>query len=693
MNREQTSRWVIPLLGVVALVQALAGPALADHGLPDPVSPPNPTPWPKFHADMRNTAQSTHLGPLAPTLKWTYQGTDRILASPAIGTDGTVYTARSWSACGIEPVGGTQAWCKQLSADVSQSSPAVDKDGTIYLGARDNRLWALDPSNLGNAKWYILLSSEGDIRSSPNIAPDGTIYFAFGGLGGNFGVMASVNPDGGPNSGGNTPQRVNWTVTVGSPIVSSPAITPDGSRIYIASKDGMLHAFKPDSSFAWPSVKAGGALSFSSPAIADNGTIYIGTDTGLRSVNPNGTLSWMFTGVPGSMFGDSSPAIASDGTIYVGSKAGKNKMFYAINPDGTLKWQFGPVQVEADQASFQAIGADGIVYVGLGRWVYAFYADGSMLWQTQIGGTVTASLAIGGTATIATGGEGVLYVASGDHKVYAFATARTGGPVNHPPVANAGPDQVVNEGQQVTFNGGGSSDPDPGTTLTYSWNFGDGNADTGQIVDHTYATPGVYIATLTVSDGQLNASDTVKITVGSPTFTDQFNRADSTDLGPDWDEEQGDLQILGNQLANTPTKGNHLAVCTTLNGANQSASAYFTSVDNSVAGRWGVILRYQAPLTYYLLHRRMGPFNGLVVSKVVNGVETTLAMISYAKPLLNTPFKLTGHAIGSTLTIDIDDVPKLSVTDSTFASGKPGIFLYTSGSPLHRADNYSAEIQ
>jgi hypothetical protein len=41
--------------------------------------------------------------------------------------------------------------------------------------------------------------------------------------------------------------------------------------------------------------------------------------------------------------------------------------------------------------------------------------------------------------------------------------------MNTPPIAHAGPDQIVDKGATVTLNGSGSSDPDPGQTLTFQW--------------------------------------------------------------------------------------------------------------------------------------------------------------------------------------------------------------------------------
>ena len=85
-------------------------------------------------------------------------------------------------------------------------------------------------------------------------------------------------------------------------------------------------------------------------------------------------------------------------------------------------------------------------------------------------------------------------------------------PPNTAPTANAGLDRTVPVGQGVTFDGSGSTDPDD-DPLTYHWAFGDGTTATGAVVTHIYATSGIYTVTLTVSDGQLDDTDTVIITV------------------------------------------------------------------------------------------------------------------------------------------------------------------------------------
>jgi hypothetical protein len=74
---------------------------------------------------------------------------------------------------------------------------------------------------------------------------------------------------------------------------------------------------------------------------------------------------------------------------------------------------------------------------------------------------------------------------------------------NLDPIVNAGPDTTADWGRLVAFNGQ-ATDPGAGdqSTLEWTWDFGDGSpsASGGATVLHSYATPGEYTATLTVSD-------------------------------------------------------------------------------------------------------------------------------------------------------------------------------------------------
>jgi YVTN family beta-propeller protein len=84
---------------------------------------------------------------------------------------------------------------------------------------------------------------------------------------------------------------------------------------------------------------------------------------------------------------------------------------------------------------------------------------------------------------------------------------------NRPPVAHAGGPYTANVGKAVIFDGSASYDPD-GDPLQYAWTFGDGSNGTGASSSHSYAAPGTYQVTLTVTDGRGGkSSDTTTATV------------------------------------------------------------------------------------------------------------------------------------------------------------------------------------
>src|SRR2546428_299779 len=78
------------------------------------------------------------------------------------------------------------------------------------------------------------------------------------------------------------------------------------------------------------------------------------------------------------------------------------------------------------------------------------------------------------------------------------------------PVSKAGPDQVTSTLTTLKFNGSGV-----GTIMSYAWSFGDGGTASGAAVTHhAYTRPGIYTATLTVTDSRgSKASDTAVVRV------------------------------------------------------------------------------------------------------------------------------------------------------------------------------------
>ena len=81
---------------------------------------------------------------------------------------------------------------------------------------------------------------------------------------------------------------------------------------------------------------------------------------------------------------------------------------------------------------------------------------------------------------------------------------------NVPPVAIAG-ENIISNASIITFDGRNSYDLD-GSIANYTWDFGDGSADYGIVVEHSYNSSGTYNVTLTVFDNDW-ASDIDEIEV------------------------------------------------------------------------------------------------------------------------------------------------------------------------------------
>lgn len=85
-----------------------------------------------------------------------------------------------------------------------------------------------------------------------------------------------------------------------------------------------------------------------------------------------------------------------------------------------------------------------------------------------------------------------------------------------PPVAVLDGPYTSSEGSTVNMSAAGSSDPDAGQTLTYSWAFSDGGSASGVNASHTFTQDGTYSVTLTVTDNLgLTNTTSSSVTVGN----------------------------------------------------------------------------------------------------------------------------------------------------------------------------------
>ncbi|HZV47618.1 MAG TPA: PQQ-binding-like beta-propeller repeat protein [Thermodesulfovibrionales bacterium] len=395
-------------------------------------------------------------------LKWSFKADGPVTSSPAVSCDGTIYVGSDDGTLSAINPDGTLKW-KYVTGGSIIASPSVSEDcSVVYVGSLDRQIYAINSN--GTLKWVVPTKSL--FTSSPAIGSDGKIY-----IGGTHGdrtiILCEDIVEGGeienftltvqlsflyavsPNG------TLEWFATLSGPLNSSPAIATDGT-IYVGTdgdldydrsnrcdKDSIfppsnanpgfpvnahLYAINPNGTIKWDFKTLGDVDS--SPAIGSDGTIYVGSDysdfaygfernetigvgsetTGyLYAVNPNGTLKWYQ-----DLFGDvdSSPAIASDGTIYVGSD--KNDVF-ALAPNGTILWSF---PTRNDVNSSPAIGNDGTIYVGSDDgFLYALNPNGTEKWRYEAGS------AIGSSPTIIS--NGIIYVGSSDGSLLAVGSKST----------------------------------------------------------------------------------------------------------------------------------------------------------------------------------------------------------------------------------------------------------------------------
>ena len=244
-------------------------------------------------------------------LKWTFATGAWVDSSPAIGTDGTLYFG-AWDTnfYALNP-DGSKKWVFP-TGDIIDSSPAIAADGTICFGSHDRNFYALNPN--GSKKWSF--TTGGQITSSPAIAADGTIYFTS-----TDGNLYALRPDG----------TERWRLHTGGATGSSPVLDESGN-IYLPVNQHSVSVGKGGKK-RWD--QSSPCLIDSTPAVAADGSVYFSAPwRDLEAIGQDGKQQWRLNTDDNASAGNiiASPAIGNNGTIYVAN----SEFLCAINSSNHL---------------------------------------------------------------------------------------------------------------------------------------------------------------------------------------------------------------------------------------------------------------------------------------------------------------------------------------------------------------------
>jgi outer membrane protein assembly factor BamB len=169
--------------------------------------------------------------------------------------------------------GPAYAFTNQSTID----APAIDADGSVYVGTDSGYLFKFDP-NLTSPLWKLHLEPICEV-SGPIIGSDGTVYCGTESL-----RFYAVNPD----------STIKWTVTLDG-VGARPALGQ--SALFVGSDQGTAYSLDPATGgINWQNSvaqKSGGEF-LTTPIVAANGYVYIQDDNDvLYCLNQaDGTQIW-----------------------------------------------------------------------------------------------------------------------------------------------------------------------------------------------------------------------------------------------------------------------------------------------------------------------------------------------------------------------------------------------------------------
>lgn len=374
---------------------------------------------------------------------WSAEVLGRVLGSAAIGPDGTIYVSADYENLYAINPDGTQRW-RYTVPQSSLSAPIVGPNGTIYIavGAAIGGIHAINPD--GTRRWVHDASNV----TSPVLGTNGRVYFA------SYSIFSS--PSGISFFGSwRALDDSGQIVTSGgfADAVSHPPVVAANGNVYLMDGSGVMRGFDSQGQQLWSLPIGDLDESGAAPVIGANQTIYFSDDFGRTyAVSPQGQILW--TRQSPDQLTRSTMTVGSDGTLYIGAY---NSKLYAINPqDGSELWSVGTYGTSYTPA----VAADGTIYITeFGGAISAYSPTGSLLWIHKVETEVSAPPVIDR--------DGTLYFGSRTGQLFAVVDnggglARTPWPMSRHDSAGSSYQCFDNDAFSITLDrdGDGISDCD-----------------------------------------------------------------------------------------------------------------------------------------------------------------------------------------------------------------------------------------